>query len=235
MGWNVWAPFVARFNCDDITLERCDLRTNCAGPIVTLPNGQTVVYRTPRTLVVRRSSSTTTRSARPGAHLRNVNIIGNSVYTSATDIKGMGVIALAVGGQGEQGGTLRLEGNTYNVTDSAGHSNGGRGVDLFSEKPGIDVRMRNEVTRNATGPAYRARFSGSSINAMRHLDIDGVSASDDQTTPTCTAGSSGSIRLVTTRKPTSARSRAACLFPLTSLDGHKRRGHMSSCRVAASE
>ena len=118
---------------------------------------------------------------------RNVNIIGNSVYTSATDIKGIGVHGLAVGGQGEQGGTLRLEGNTYNVTDLAGHSNGGRGVDLFSEKPGIDVRMRNEVTRNATGPAYRARFSGSSINAMRHLDIDGVSASDDQTTPTCTA------------------------------------------------
>jgi len=186
-GGTSWAPFVARFDCDDITLERCDLRTNCVGPIVTLPNGQTVVYQDTKNpgraaIVVDYYAFGATRRSP-----RNVNIIGNSVYTSATDIKGMGVHGLAVGGQGEQGGTLRLEGNTYDVTDSAGHSNGGRGVDLFSEKPGIDVRMRNEVTRNGTGPAYRARFSGSAINAMRHLDIDGVSASDDQTAPTCTA------------------------------------------------
>lgn len=56
---------------------------------------------------------------------------------------------------GAAGGLVRLEDDLIDLTDT-GDGQGGRGIDLWAERPGMRVATRGSRIRNANGAAIRA-------------------------------------------------------------------------------
>lgn len=166
-----WAPFVAKFACDKITVDDCDFISGCIGP-----NVFTDAKNPGRAgIVIDRYAAGAEVS-----HPKNLTLTKNRVAVSGPGIMGAAVC-------GGQGGVIHFENNQYDMTTAAGLSNGGRAFEMFSEMPGQRIRLRGEKSRNATGGAFKARFSGNAANKMVHLDVDNLYAWDDQLAPTTLA------------------------------------------------
>ncbi|MGH3777255.1 MAG: glycosyl hydrolase family 28-related protein [Pseudonocardiaceae bacterium] len=163
-GGVTWSPVHVRFHCDDILFERNTILDNC------IPPGR---YSHDGSIHIQYYGAGVGIDYQP----RNIMIAGNTIRTQR------GVHGIHV--NGTAGGLVRLEGNLIDLTDT-GNGQGGRGIDLFAERPGMRVATRGNRIRNANGAAVRARFT-SPANTARSILLESDHAWDDQLTHTCTS------------------------------------------------
>jgi hypothetical protein len=170
-GGKSWAPVVIRFNCDRITFENNEVWDSNVSPQATPTQNNANAHAAAMEVDFYASAATNRQP-------RNVSLICNRIWTQR------GVHGIRACGSGADGGVVDLIENRIDLSD-VGAGNGGRGIDIFAERPGMRVRTRGNRSRNAVGEHMRVRFA-TATNQMRELDIADEKGIDDQAVPTLT-------------------------------------------------